>query len=772
MATNDIRTLLARTLQAEAGSQGYQGMIDVGSVIANRVASKGYGSGYEGVIMKPGQFSAWNSATGYAGGAQGQNMGFEPNRTAYEAADAILSGNYQDQTGGATHYYAKIPGVSDEPDWAKGKSQTKRGAHYFLNADGGRDGPTREAASSGALPNFAKRSQENTDTLNRALLDRNFAADAGEPYGQTREPVGGAWLTAPDGTPLVLGQRAPQIQRPMARPSAMITGSMPESKIAAATGTAPVVGETSGAGVANQPNEVSAVSTSGDNGSRSFSDKVAETLFPNSDGPRSKLGQALSAIGIGLGQMSHGQAVNLQPYFQGQAAQRQAIIDQQQKDRDNAINRAFKERDYSLRAAQAQVAAGRLALDQQQLATEVERANAPVFSADTLLEYDNDPELSPFVPMLTSADPSVKKSGVDGIRSVLVDRAKAEADTKTGGNFGRLFEALAEDGPVDYPKIAKIVDEEGLGSEDVSRAMTMLGRAPTAFQNDLNEYMEAKQSNPAKAKAMEAAWQRPDETPRERENRQLAYKNMDALDNAASANSRSNAELGQLERLFQQMVDSGDTGGKIASIVAAQYGNLRFVLGEGVANKAMELAGIKDPTAYEQLNPSVKMLTLLMAQPLMQGGGSVSDAERQTLAESLVSGTMTPEVALMAVTRLRAMNKFDEVVASQYGSGLSDDYTNARTLRRDLEAEARAIMPDVLAANQEQVAARNAGKGSFSAYVDLPAKERFARTSPVMTQQQYNMYGSILTPLKDGKPTWRRLNEDGTVTNMLGDEEL
>lgn len=135
--TTNTREMLARTLQAEAGNQGYQGMVDVGSVIRNRAASGKYGDGIQGVIMKPGQFSAWNSVTGYAGGQQGQNMDFTPSKDAYAAADAILSGNYKDETGGATHYYN--PSVST-PAWGS-SSFIRRGAHVFGNADGG--GPVK-----------------------------------------------------------------------------------------------------------------------------------------------------------------------------------------------------------------------------------------------------------------------------------------------------------------------------------------------------------------------------------------------------------------------------------------------------------------------------------------------------------------------------------------------------------------------------------------------------------------------------------------------------
>lgn len=125
------RDLLAKTLQAEAGNQGLGGMLAVGSVISNRLGS---GQSWRDVILAPGQFSAWNKVTGYAGGEQGQNMAkIKPSEDAYAAADAILSGNFVDVTGGATHYYN--PRISN-PKWGArgGGDWQKIGAHLFGKA--------------------------------------------------------------------------------------------------------------------------------------------------------------------------------------------------------------------------------------------------------------------------------------------------------------------------------------------------------------------------------------------------------------------------------------------------------------------------------------------------------------------------------------------------------------------------------------------------------------------------------------------------------------
>jgi len=151
-ATPNEREMLAATLQAEAGGEGVQGMLAAGAVIRNRAELGNYGGNtISGVIMQPGQFSAWNGVTGYAGGEGAIDMGnIRVSEDAYRVADAILSGNYQDPTGGATHYYN--PAVAT-PAWGQGQNPsggqwTTIGNHVFGNPDGVR------ALASGAVPGY------------------------------------------------------------------------------------------------------------------------------------------------------------------------------------------------------------------------------------------------------------------------------------------------------------------------------------------------------------------------------------------------------------------------------------------------------------------------------------------------------------------------------------------------------------------------------------------------------------------------------------------
>lgn len=125
------RDILAMTIQAEAGGEGYDGMLAVGAVMDNRLKSGKFGGTFKDVALAPGQFSAWNSLTGYAKGEGGIDMSrVKPSEDAYAVADEILSGKYSNPVGGATHYYN--PNVAD-PKWGQksGGNWTPLGNHVF-----------------------------------------------------------------------------------------------------------------------------------------------------------------------------------------------------------------------------------------------------------------------------------------------------------------------------------------------------------------------------------------------------------------------------------------------------------------------------------------------------------------------------------------------------------------------------------------------------------------------------------------------------------------
>lgn len=139
---------LARTIWGEARSDGSRGMHAIANVIVNRAndaknAQRGgrlYGNGISGVVRKSSAFSAWNRS-GSSDELKNRNLMVTagdgeltyPDQKAFDAALEIAkraySGQLEDITHGATHYY-KNPA---KPFWKKrGKVTAKIGSHIFL----------------------------------------------------------------------------------------------------------------------------------------------------------------------------------------------------------------------------------------------------------------------------------------------------------------------------------------------------------------------------------------------------------------------------------------------------------------------------------------------------------------------------------------------------------------------------------------------------------------------------------------------------------------
>tara|TARA_R110000851_G_scaffold189550_1_gene339793 strand:- start:71 stop:481 length:411 start_codon:yes stop_codon:yes gene_type:complete len=122
---------MARTIWGEARGEDKEGKISVGHVIKNRADKKTWmGKTIKDVCLKKWQFSCWNEN--------------DPNRKKIlalklddlneylEISAKVLSGMYEDQTKGSTHYYAKS--MKSPPNWAEGKEPIlDHGGHLFFN---------------------------------------------------------------------------------------------------------------------------------------------------------------------------------------------------------------------------------------------------------------------------------------------------------------------------------------------------------------------------------------------------------------------------------------------------------------------------------------------------------------------------------------------------------------------------------------------------------------------------------------------------------------
>lgn len=104
----DDRSVLARTLWAEARSQGVLGMIAVANVIANRAASPGWwGRNVRTVCLDPYQFSCWNANDPQHEAIRRPLITDDAYLHADAIAQAQLLGALKDVTNGADHYVAE-----------------------------------------------------------------------------------------------------------------------------------------------------------------------------------------------------------------------------------------------------------------------------------------------------------------------------------------------------------------------------------------------------------------------------------------------------------------------------------------------------------------------------------------------------------------------------------------------------------------------------------------------------------------------------------------
>lgn len=113
------------TLLAEAGGEGFDGMVAVGNVIRNRAAKRGLT--VEEVCLQRLQFSCWNdkgvTVYRYA----------ERNRAIWQdALTAWQVSGTEDITDMADHYFADYIAM---PKWARGMTETVRvGRHRFFKS--------------------------------------------------------------------------------------------------------------------------------------------------------------------------------------------------------------------------------------------------------------------------------------------------------------------------------------------------------------------------------------------------------------------------------------------------------------------------------------------------------------------------------------------------------------------------------------------------------------------------------------------------------------
>lgn len=123
---------VARTLIGEAATQGEQGMLAVGGVIANRARQRGLSPSQ--VVLQRNQFEPWGNPD-----TTNRLLNISPESPEYQQAYGIaqraLAG--EDPTGGASHFYAPRAQAAlgrQKPSWDNGSGRAI-GDHLFFNLE-------------------------------------------------------------------------------------------------------------------------------------------------------------------------------------------------------------------------------------------------------------------------------------------------------------------------------------------------------------------------------------------------------------------------------------------------------------------------------------------------------------------------------------------------------------------------------------------------------------------------------------------------------------
>jgi N-acetylmuramoyl-L-alanine amidase len=124
--------VLARTLYGEARGEGIAGMTAIAWVVVNRAKHVGvrFPDTISGVCKQRAQFTCWSPSDPNAKLCAAVTEADPSFALALYVAMAVLTGQVEDNTGGADHYF--VTNMKNPPSWRSDMKFLKRiGAHSF-----------------------------------------------------------------------------------------------------------------------------------------------------------------------------------------------------------------------------------------------------------------------------------------------------------------------------------------------------------------------------------------------------------------------------------------------------------------------------------------------------------------------------------------------------------------------------------------------------------------------------------------------------------------
>lgn len=408
-------------------------------------------------------------------------------------------------------------------------------------------------------------------------------------------------------------------------------------------------------------------------------DRIGSWLFPKHEDPGESFSNLLGGLGVGLGQMSHGQPVDLQPYWNNIRETREraasAAAEAEQQGIDNAMKMG------QLRVSQGQLAVAEANSNLAAIKQMAElNPNVP-FTPEQLETYANDPETAGFASWIGSPDPLTREEGIKGLRKVLEGRAEQQASGNPG--YAKLYDALKNGAPIN--EVADLMATSGLEPTEMTNLINAAGETPSSLHQRAQEILkEGGGVGKNLGQMMETlagldAGLRPQTVSQEMFNEGM--KRFSSLSEAASSANNILPAIESARSATEAIIASnrgkGDTNiltGMLAKAQSIADGVFGFnTVEEFIAN--FSGASIEH---VDQLDAAEKVLLFEIGRQKMEGQGSVSDSERTSLAKSLISGSSTSQQRLHALNRLEVFAEVDRMAFDHYNNTSGEDFQNLR----------------------------------------------------------------------------------------------
>ncbi len=512
----------------------------------------------------------------------------------------------------------------------------------------------------------------------------------------------------------------------------------------------------------------------GPGGLRGLSDKLSNALFPNQENPREKMGQMLSSLGVGLGQMAQGQGVDLQPYFNNIADNKAAGAAAAAKAEETRFSQQMQIE--QLRISDRNATIGERSANLAETRAIME--NMPgggVFTPEQLDIFEADAGFQDFIPMLRAGGEggaAIRQKGIEGIMDVLEERREKISETPQLGNM--LTSAREAQATGDYTNLTSALDNYDGDATTLGHILKTAGLQPTTAMANSEFAAKMKKENPEVYEELlrqQNASGGISESAAVRNDREFSEKALTTMTKTVTDNLQTARTLSKMKALATAELngDKKSLAGFNKSV--GSWLSSAKQLMPGAAEQFEKSTGFSIDHITEQ-NKADATLGLVVAQQMLKGQGTVTDGERQRIMDSIVQGDMTPETRLEAIATLETLAAIDKAMAAkftQFHENVGADgvgWGGGRVKHSKLTREGAAMAEEFGRVAGKISAHNNRKKGSYADDYIVPETRAeqealLAELAPIMTQAQYDEWGHLVpkTAHSTGARTYWQLDD-------------